>query len=246
MKRITPFLLLTVLTPSVYAFINFDSGVHTVDYVISDDVQVNSNATVTFVSGSDVWTLSAKGNSHVYMNGGESEYFWVEDNSRVDYYDGLSSTLSAGDESYVDFNGGILDNDMYAWGNGQIEFSGGYIKSNMITFDSGEIIFSGGEVGGFIRATDNSTIYLEGSNFEVNGAFLEYGAKLSDYGTLVENGDQDYYIGTVTGTMANGSALDNEFYIFNFMGGTADIVIIPEPCTLLLLSLGSIMLRNKR
>ena len=94
----------------------------------------------------------------------------------------------------------------------------------------------------------NGTIYLQGSDFEISGQSLSYGDKLSNFGTLVYNSNSDYYTGTITGTLSDGSDLNSTFYIHNLenLAGTGDIIIIPEPITLTLLGLGGLLIRKRR
>ena len=46
-----------------------------------------------------------------------------------------------------------------------------------------------------------------------------------------ENDDEDFYAGTITGTLADGTALDNNFSIYNtgIYAGTGDIIIGTPP-----------------
>ena len=78
-----------------------------------------------------------------------------------------------------------------------------------------------------------SQVALPATDFEVDGTPLAYGDKLSNFGTLATNPKgQDYYTGTITGTLADGSALNNNtFVIYNTgdFAGTGDIILTPEP-----------------
>jgi len=49
-------------------------------------------------------------------------------------------------------------------------------------------------------------------------------------------------LGTLTGTLANGDALNSPFSLFQ---PGADILFIPEPATVLILGLGGLLLRGR-
>lgn len=142
-----------------------------------------------------------------------------------------------------------------AFNNATVTMSGGSISFDLVAHDNATITLSGGSVSETIVALINSTIYLDGTDFEVTDlagktTSLSYGDVLSDFGTLaVDHLGHDYYIGNITGTLADGfSTLNNTFYISNSgdPAGTANIVIIPEPCTLLLLGLGGLVLCKRK
>ena len=127
---------------------------------------------------------------------------------------------------------------------------GGSVGGTLGAGGYGLITMSGGTVGDNLGVEVNGTIYLDGTGFEADGTPLTYGAKLSDFGTLYYNPTYEnfYYAGTITGTLADGSALDNTFEIYNtgLWEGTADIYIIPEPCSLVLFGLGGLVLRRHK
>ena len=78
---------------------------------------------------------------------------------------------------------------------------------------------------------------------------MSIGDRLSDYATFVENGNTDFLAGSsISGILADGTVLDIPYSIFN-MGtreGMADIIIIPEPTSILFFSLGALTLLRKR
>lgn len=108
------------------------------------------------------------------------------------------------------------------------------------------ITLSGGSVN-IIRVGGNGIVYLVGTDFKVDGKTLSYGDKVGDFISLTGDGGDPFYFGTITGTLSDGSVLDCDFKIYNtgFNAGIADIVIIPEPATLFLLSLGGVLMRRK-
>lgn len=135
-----------------------------------------------------------------------------------------------------------------AFGNATVTMSGGTVTTGLGSWDSAAITISGGSVGGSLYAFRSGSFYLYGTGFEINGTALVSGDNLSDFVPLVENGSQDYYTGTITGTLDDGSALDNEFKIYNtgHYEGTGNIYIIPEPATILLFGLGGLLLCGRQ
>jgi len=152
--------------------------------------------------------------------------------------------------SSVYINGGQIM-DLYTWTGSSVYVDGGqidYLKisrgayTNIADGDiklasvwKGDI--SGGEIGslsvnGLCNITggviselvSGGTVYIYGSGFNY------------DYGAITDS------IGTLTGVLNNGDIINSSFEISE--GGS--IVLIPEPGSLLLLGLGSVLLRRKK
>jgi len=154
--------------------------------------------------------------------------------------------VEAWNNSTIDMTGGFIYYGISALGNSKVSISGGDVWDIQAVQDS-EITISGGIFNSF-SAYINGTIKLVGTDFAVDGTPVSAGDKLSDFGTFVENGTQDYYTGTITGTLEDGSSLDNTFFIYNTgdYAGTGDIFIVPEPATLTLLGLGGLLFRKRK
>lgn len=174
---------------------------------------------------------------------------------------GVVRGLIAFNNATISVTGGTVMGGLVATGNSQVSMISGDVGWYISVYRNASLTIAGGMVWSALRpdlrTNYNGTIYLEGTDFEVtdlNGdtTILSNGDKLSDFASLVEwrpQGDiWDYYTGTITGTLVNGTPLHSEFNISNtgFYEGTADIVIIPEPATILLLGLGSVALLRKR
>lgn len=143
---------------------------------------------------------------------------------------GLVGAISAYQQSYVTMTGGTIEH---------------WLSAN----DNAVITMSGGIVNDYLHVMKDGTIYLDGMGFEVNGHALASGDKLSPFGILATDFfGADYYTNIITGTLSDGTALDNEFRIYKTAGyaGTADIIIVPEPFTLFFLGLGGLVLRCRR
>lgn len=143
-----------------------------------------------------------------------------------------------------------------------INFSGGSIENAWI-YGTSKVIISGGSISGAISSGGHATIYLEGDNFKVNGQSVSYGDKLSKYGTSITvTGTTESDTGTIkgtwagkyiniTGTLADGSPLNTNFYfvaavIDNKLTATeSEVIIVPEPAAIALLSIGGLLLRRR-
>ena len=193
-----------------------------------------NNATITMTGGLVGTDLTAYGNSTVAMSGGL-----------------VGGDLTAHDNGSVVFTEGTVAGWLFAFENATVSMSGGAVDS-LFAYKDATVTVSGGSIGQYLQAIINGTIILDGTGFQVNGQFLSPGDKLTDFGTLVEwrpDGDiRDYYTGTITGTLSDGSDLNNDFYIYNtgVDVGTGDIIIVPEPCSLVLLGVGGFVLCRRR
>ena len=88
------------------------------------------------------------------------------------------------------------------------------------------------------NSPDDSVITFVGSDFAVDGEAFGYG-ELSSIWKMGYWGEPSRHL---TGMLAGGGLLDNDFYI----GGDASIMLVPEPGTVLLLGFGAVMLRRRK
>jgi hypothetical protein len=98
---------------------------------------------------------------------------------------------------------------------------------------------------------------LSGSNFKIGGQPLSMGAldipQLVDDGLLdvfdySQNFNNYQYKGNLTGVLLDGSSFDIQISFTHFTdsrGDTANLIIIPEPTTLLLLGMGGLLIRRR-
>ncbi|MFC1636213.1 hypothetical protein ACFL5Z_15390 [Planctomycetota bacterium] len=199
--------VLLVVTPWTAAEMLYnDGGVHTIDFAIDEEVEVYDSL------GGNPTTVNL-------VAGGSIEHrLRVFDNSRANVSDGyIKWDLYAYDNSQVTFSGGTIDAGLYGFQNSHISFSGGSIN-DLRSYDNSQIDFTGGVIVTDLRAgwydfgphTGVVTIYGSGFNYP--------------FGEIAVSS------GRLTGTLANGDLIDNDFYIYD----NASIVLVPVPSAVLL------------
>jgi hypothetical protein len=148
--------------------------------------------------------------------------------STVNLYDGSIGNLHANDSSMVNIHDGRVHNlDAYQWSS--VNIFGGLFENIVRTSDYSQIIILGGSFANRLRATENSIMTIYGSDFNIDGIPISYGQITVPTGIL-------------TGILASGESINNDFYIYD----DATIVLVPEPATVLLFGLGSLALLKKR
>jgi len=115
--------------------------------------------------------------------------------------------------------------------------TGGSVGGNIEALGALPMIIKGGTIGGNISAgspSDLGDIYIHGNNFKINGQPVAYGT------TIKQNGQ-------LTGTLENGDAINTQL---SFTGSNGVVLVevtqVPEPASLVLLTLGAICFRRKK
>lgn len=200
--------------------------------VVGLDLNLYENSSV-MIRGGGVSLVVSYGSSHISMNKGQmSGDFAVTENSTGTITGGQLKALSG-------------------MGSGSVTMTGGVVAGNLVSCDSSEFFLGGGIIDGLLAIYDDGMLYLDGKDFQVNGQSISSGDKLSDFSTIcVEEtlmGSERYYSGTITGILADGTILDNEFRIYNLDDheGAGDILVVPEPITLALFGIGGLLLRKR-
>ncbi len=255
------FSMLSLLSASTYIddgkvhIFNASNPVSGVLFIDTNNVTGPGSMVEIRPGGSIGMWLEAHHYSQVKMSGGVVEAS-VEANgySQVDISGGLIGFwLDARDASQVTFQGGTLDGPFRAYQNSAVEISGGTVVQGFYGRDSSRIIMTGGTLGDDLRieanshftmmggqikdsfyAADNSVLTLVGSDFRIDGKSYDYG---------------DYHFSDfwqeITGTLADGSVLDNELHFWDETA-TLQLRPIPEPATLSLLALGAWWITGKK
>ena len=216
---IASFFLCICLVNSVRAgAVNFeDGGYHSVsdaqyqdDFIILDYSVTNIPGThLELIEGGLVFGVDARRNSVVTIAGGLIEMgLEMHDNSIVTINDGAIGGIRAVNYSTVIINGGTITSAIEALWDTHVIIHGGTINGHLEAYDC-IVEISGGTIDHGILARGDATIYLYGSGFSVDGHDLSLGDNLRDYGTI----DGSYLTGTITGTLTDGSILNNQFNI---------------------------------
>ncbi len=218
----------------------FDGQVHEINSTISNSFEIvrvdygyaGVGTTLNIVPGGKIGLdCLAFENSEVNLLGGEIARNLVAfDNSRITVSDGeIGELLGASGNSQVTISGGHIGIEVDAYMNSQVTFSGGVLGYQLRANGHSHVIISGGQVGYELWATQNSIMTISGTDFSIDSFSVGYGEITATSGIL-------------TGTLASGEIINNNFYIYQ----DASIVLVPEPATVLLLALGGLMLRKRR
>jgi hypothetical protein len=168
------------------------------------------SSTVT-MSGGSTFDLKAADSSTVTMSGGGSSSLQAHDTSNFTMSGGSTFVLEANGSSTITMSGGWVG-ALHVYGSSTVAKTGGGV-GGLHAHDSSTVTMSGGTVLINLTAFDSSTIMIVGSGFKVDGVPVPYD-------------DLTATTGTLTGTLASGNPIDNEFY----QGGgnhTGTIRLIP-------------------
>jgi hypothetical protein len=212
----------SVVVGQSFGVTSFNSGgTYNIDYTINDNVAVDNGTTFNLLNGGKVpssYLLQGYNNSMLNILGGSVQKI---------IYHGLSSTTISGGTVNT-----WINSNNYA--TSSLTMTGGRVE--LLNDGIGSITISGGSVGTLDCDGDGGsvagTITIIGSNFAINGTSVDYGKYLKS----------DFHFGTLTGTMANGDALNTYFTI----SGYASITLIPEPTMCLMLGLGCLLIRKRK
>jgi len=203
-----------------------DDSVVAVNALIEGSLWASGRANVT-VDGEVRGGLSAGGSSNVIISGASIGNIWGEPCGLI-AYDNSTVTIAGG------WIGGALESPaVCAVGNSTVAIFAGTLGDDLVAGGESNVTISGGSIEGDIYV--RSTLAVDGHDYYIDGQSFPYG------GTL-DSGGQPSRTGTLTCTLTNGGSLSNTFTIYD--GGT--LVLIPEPATLSLLTLGGLPVLRRR
>lgn len=221
--------VLSLSTSPVLGWIDFHDGqIHDIDYQTIDHIRVDyltpgMQTTVNLLDGGRIISdLFAYENSYINILGGAIDWdLYAWDNSHVNFSGGsIGLYLFAEDSSHIDISGGSIGHSLSSSGNSQVDISGGSIGDSVLAL------------------FDQSKIQIFGCDFSIDGIAVGYGELTSIFGGSYNDEPMRH----LTGTLASGELINSVFYI----GHDAKITLVPEPATLLLLGLATVMVRKRR
>jgi hypothetical protein len=196
-----------------------DGGTHDISSTIYDDLRVDYMTPLMYTT---VNLLDGAYTDHEIGTFG---------NSHLTVSGGSVHLLAAFNDSTLTMTSGIVHDNILAFGRSHLVISGGFLgRYNLFVSDDSHVEWSGGTLGGPIRLPNcNSRLTIYGSNFVIDGVSIDGSVlELRDY---ISSHPMHEHAHIITGILANGDIINN--------------IIIPEPCTLVLLGVGGMLIRKR-
>lgn len=252
------------------ATVRYDfGGEHDIDFPINDTVQVMNNpsdepTTVNLLAGgsvermevSDISQINISGgtigngfiafddssvtvsggsmngsfimfdNSEASITGGSFDHFQSSSYSNSSLVNTTISTVLTEHNSILTIDNILVTDTVEVHAESQLTIYSGSIIDDLFTQGQSQVNMFGGIIGDILNLIDDSVITLYGNDFN-------YG-----YGEITHS------TGVLTGTLANGDPINNRYYV----NDTATLILapVPEPSTLLLLTLGSLVFIKRK
>ncbi len=221
-----------------------DGQIHEIFYPVDGPVMIDfmkpgMGTTVNWYSGAHTGTGLRKGiaayeDSFVNIYGGTVYYIlYAFQRSQVNVYGGwIGRFLDAGNSSIVNIYGGTIDGDVFAFNSATINIYGSDIQGVLRVDHDTKVLLAGGTITGSLQVRDRGVLTIDGERFQIDGNPVNYGT----YDMV------DFASGRITGILSSGDFLDNNFSISD----TASMVLLPEPLCITILSLGGLVIANRR
>ena len=212
-----------------------------------DDIKLYGQSSLTLAGGS-IDTVNAYSQSSVLVTSGVCRRIYGWDDSDTQIQGGSVEIETATFEnSTLSMSAGVVDHITLA-NSSSGTISGGVVDRDVWVFFTSQLVVSGGAISGEFRSGHNwdlpipdALITFKGEEFAINGQDVPFGSMATNYAVPGSYQGTPCLTGQLTGTLADGSSLDNPFFIF----GESEILFIPEPMTLALLTLGGLALRRR-
>ena len=193
-----------------------------------NNAYVNDDAVLTVSGGTVSDHVYAYNTSDVVVSSGYVNIMKAYDTSSVDISGGNFSALSAYHTISVAVSGGSL-NTLVAYNTTSVIISGGSL-STLDAYNTTNVVISGGSIRNRVSAYDTSVVTFHGYDFRATAG-------------LTLDGETVLGTGILTGKWFDGTSWI--IPISNHEPG-ATILAVPEPATLSLLALGSLVALRRR
>lgn len=225
-------------TYNIQTIVNWREGGITAKYY-SGNLYGFNNSIINIYGGIITGHLAGYDNCKITVFGNSDEDTFAVygyNNSQISLSNGLIDGLSITDNCTANIDGGNLKYSIQSYDNSIVSFSSGLVKDSLHAHGFSQITYTGGVVEDSLCLNDSAILTIYGSDFAIDGTPLDYGVLTS----IFSNGYLNEPVRNLTGRLSNGDIINNDFYI----GGNAKIILIPEPATILLLSIGTIIVRK--
>ncbi len=234
---------------------------------VDEDVYVEGNGEFTLSGGSVGEEVYVRNNSQFTMSGGSvGEDVNVRGNSRAVFDGGVvNESVEVRGTAELTVNTAEILNDLIAQGNAVINFFDGSVADDVEAYDDAVIYLSGGSFGEDIEADLGGTIDISGGELFANGVgTLGVGFGVDGDGRIILRGPSFFLDGSpigpglivpdtglLSGTLLDGSTFSDIPFTRDLLPqfddrGIIEIVIIPEPASLVLLALGAAVAAPRR
>jgi hypothetical protein len=181
--------------------------------------------------------------SHGSILGGSVSSVVAGHESSVDISDGIFDLVLGAGNTHISITGGQFNGFMFVEGDNYIfEMSGGYTGvvdgsgAGYTAITGGEIDVLVSNLSGTVEVFGGQINHLGVGDYSDSGLIIIHGTNFNfDYGYITD------FSGILTGTLLSGETILADFERY----GDAQILLVPEPATLLLFGLGGLVLRKR-